>query len=31
MEKAPVLKPNVLLAKSFEPGTWKGSYTNSQK
>lgn len=27
MNKAPVLKPDLLLAKSFEPGSWKGSYS----
>ncbi|WP_144875630.1 CRISPR-associated endonuclease Cas3'', partial [Hyella patelloides] len=27
MKQAPVLKPNLLLAKSFEPGKWKGSYS----
>ncbi|AFZ36228.1 CRISPR-associated helicase, Cas3 family [Stanieria cyanosphaera PCC 7437] len=27
MKQAPVLKPDLLLAKSFEPGKWKGSYS----
>lgn len=27
MKKTPVLKPNLLLAKSFDPGNWKGSYS----
>lgn len=27
MKHPPVLKPDLLLAKSFEPGKWKGSYS----
>ena len=27
MKQAPVLKPDLLLAKSFKPGKWKGSYS----
>ena len=27
MQQAPVLKPELLLAKSFESGRWKGSYS----
>ena len=27
MEQTPVLKPNLLLAKSYYPGNWKGSYS----
>jgi len=27
MQSAPILKPDLLLAKSFEPGKWKGSYS----
>jgi CRISPR-associated endonuclease/helicase Cas3 len=27
MNKAPVLKPDLLLAKSYDPGKWKGSYS----
>jgi CRISPR-associated endonuclease/helicase Cas3 len=27
MNKAPILKPDLLLAKSFELGKWKGSYS----
>ena len=27
MKQTPVLKPNLLLAKSYYPGNWKGSYS----
>lgn len=27
MKQAPVLKPDLLLAKSYDPGKWKGSYS----
>ena len=27
MKQTPVLKPNLLLAKSYDPGKWKGSYS----
>lgn len=27
MQQAPILKPDLLLAKSFESGEWKGSYS----